>query len=158
MKIIKDLKSIRVGEAKARRDIAAARIFLKSPERWECEAGNPLCADDSFWVNLGNDVSPDDHIEIGAYRRARDAFMAETFSNPGKVIALPDMSDALRSLFEGVGKPFSPVPVELDGNETKEQILEKARRAVADEATFREITQNENIVPENPENPEQSNQ
>jgi hypothetical protein len=145
MSILKDLKSIRSGKAKAKRDTALALKFLADPSRWACEAMNPFCSDDPFWNTLSGDIDQITRpIEAASYGKTVGSAQFAL-----RVAAVKTLSTLPMPNPQDERTPPVPVMkltdgrrvlnVEITGSETPEELFDKATRAITENSEFEQI-------------------
>lgn len=125
--IISTLKSVHSGLKKAKRDYAKVTAFYAEhaarhdadPE-FQC---GEFAAD--FWAHLGKDVNPHlDIFEAAGYTHGKNRLTYKHRKNK-------DKGDGPSIMFGGV--------IEMNGDETREDLIEKVRQAMRDKREFDEL-------------------
>lgn len=130
MNIFRDLKSIRAGEAKAKRDLALIIEHKKrhhelheSDADWSCKQFGR-----DFYDSLGSDVDAGDRLEKAAYSRISDAYNERMDEQ--------DFAEAA----------MQTIPMELSKQEYEagpdQAFLDRVKAAIEDDIAFREMVIN----------------
>lgn len=149
MNIFSNIISIRKGRKAATRDIALASKFDEDhaakheDPNFECNTEEV----DAFWSSLGRDVlGSGDKIMIAAYAEGTAAYkheqsvraIANSFGNLMRAMSTGDRSqigDILSSMPPGSVRKIE-VPIQLNGDETEQEVGERVKQAINDTITL----------------------
>lgn len=143
MNIFSNIISIRKGRKAATRDIALASKFDEDhaakheDPNFECNTEEV----DAFWSSLGRDVlGSGDKIMIAAYAEGTAAYKHEqsvrAIANSfGNLMRAMSTGDILSSMPPGSVRKIE-VPIQLNGDETEQEVGERVKQAINDTITL----------------------